>query len=121
MDREHQVCPACGQPVDTVVRRHKTLGAWVPRWVAGPCHNPDCEAYVEGGAQLHGHDHPERYGRPADHGRAGHPGGPGPPGRGVTGRSGGPEQEPVTGPDSGTSADRTDPDEDAGIPPAPIS
>ncbi|WP_426568713.1 hypothetical protein [Streptomyces canus] len=58
MDREHHVCPACGQPVDTVVRRHKTLGAWVPRWVAGPCHNPDCEAFVESGVEHHGHtDH----------------------------------------------------------------
>jgi hypothetical protein len=35
--------------VETVVRRYKTLGAWVPRWVAGPCHNPECEAYVPGG------------------------------------------------------------------------
>ncbi|MFI7298066.1 hypothetical protein [Streptomyces sp. NPDC050121] len=51
MDREQRVCPACGQPVQSVVRRHKTLGAWVPRWVPGPCHNPDCEAYVEPGAR----------------------------------------------------------------------
>ncbi|MFD7130046.1 hypothetical protein [Streptomyces sp. NPDC059894] len=111
MDREHQVCPSCGQSVDTVVRRHKTLGAWVPRWGAGRCHNPDCEAYVEPGAELHGHQ--ERHGRPEGHGRAGHTGGPG-----------GAEREPAEGPDSadsGASADRTDPDEDAGIPPAPIS
>ncbi|MER5580399.1 hypothetical protein AB0G80_09135 [Streptomyces asoensis] len=47
MDREQRVCPACGQPVQSVVRRHKTLGAWVPRWVAGPCHNTECEAYTE--------------------------------------------------------------------------
>nr|WP_234481431.1 hypothetical protein [Streptomyces sp. MBT49] len=47
MDREQRVCPACGQPVQSVVRRHKTLGAWVPRWVAGPCHNTECEAYAE--------------------------------------------------------------------------
>lgn len=26
-----------------VVRRHKTLGAWVPVWVRGPCRNPECE------------------------------------------------------------------------------
>ncbi|MDQ0583390.1 hypothetical protein [Streptomyces rishiriensis] len=51
MDREQRACPACGQPVQSVVRRHKTLGAWVPRWVAGPCHNPRCEAYVETGAR----------------------------------------------------------------------
>ncbi|MEH0472779.1 hypothetical protein QA943_28770 [Streptomyces sp. B21-097] len=53
MDREQRVCSACGEPVQSVVRRHKTLGAWVPRWAAGPCHNPECEAYVEPGAQPH--------------------------------------------------------------------
>ena len=42
MDREQPVCPVCGQPVETVVRRHKTLGAWVPVWGPGPCRNPDC-------------------------------------------------------------------------------
>jgi hypothetical protein len=31
--------------VETVVRRHKTLGAWVPLWVAGPCRHPECGAY----------------------------------------------------------------------------
>ncbi|MFE6824313.1 hypothetical protein [Streptomyces sp. NPDC057690] len=51
MDREQRVCPTCGQPVQSVVRRHKTLGAWVPRWVPGPCHNPRCEAYVEPGTR----------------------------------------------------------------------
>ncbi|WP_406006815.1 hypothetical protein OG440_11930 [Streptomyces sp. NBC_00637] len=51
MDREQRVCPACGQPVQSVVRRHKTLGAWVPRWVPGPCHNPRCEAFVEPGGR----------------------------------------------------------------------
>ncbi|MFF4257291.1 hypothetical protein ACFY1L_39525 [Streptomyces sp. NPDC001663] len=50
MDSSEHVCPACGQPVETVVKRHKTLGAWVPLWVAGPCHNPQCEAYVPEGA-----------------------------------------------------------------------
>ena len=49
MDSSEHVCPVCGQPVETVVIRHKTLGAWVPRWVAGPCHNRACEAYVPGG------------------------------------------------------------------------
>ncbi|MFB0618288.1 hypothetical protein [Streptomyces sp. AGS-58] len=42
MDSEQPVCPVCGQPVDMVVRRHKTLGAWVPVWTPGPCHSPDC-------------------------------------------------------------------------------
>ncbi|MFJ3666334.1 hypothetical protein ACIPSE_07755 [Streptomyces sp. NPDC090106] len=50
MDSEAHACPVCGQPVETVVRRHKTLGAWVPRWVAGPCTNPECATYTEEGA-----------------------------------------------------------------------
>jgi hypothetical protein len=37
--------------VETVVRRHKTLGAWVPRWVPGPCRNPGCAAYDAEGAE----------------------------------------------------------------------
>ncbi|CAL9567982.1 hypothetical protein SUDANB108_04805 [Streptomyces sp. enrichment culture] len=45
MGSDEHVCPTCGQPVETVVRRHKTLGTWVPRWVAGPCRNPECGAY----------------------------------------------------------------------------
>ncbi|MEU9629964.1 hypothetical protein AB0D89_24580 [Streptomyces luteogriseus] len=47
MGSEGHVCPACGQPVETVVRRHKTLGTWVPLWVAGPCRNPECGAHDE--------------------------------------------------------------------------
>ncbi|MFE9770964.1 hypothetical protein ACFYOV_04620 [Streptomyces sp. NPDC005931] len=50
MDSDRHVCPSCGQPVEMVVRRHKTLGAWVPVWVRGPCHNPRCEEYVPRGA-----------------------------------------------------------------------
>ncbi|MFD3584838.1 hypothetical protein [Streptomyces sp. NPDC058683] len=42
MDSQGQVCPVCGQTVGSVVRRHKTLGAWVPVWRPGPCRNPDC-------------------------------------------------------------------------------
>ncbi|MFG2954388.1 hypothetical protein ACGF5O_11730 [Streptomyces sp. NPDC048291] len=42
MDSQDQVCPVCGQPVERVVRRHKTLGAWVPVWGPGPCRNPHC-------------------------------------------------------------------------------
>ncbi|MFF5154804.1 hypothetical protein ACFY3N_00785 [Streptomyces sp. NPDC000348] len=45
MDSEQPVCPACGQPVETVVRRHKTLGAWVPVWAHGPCRNPECREF----------------------------------------------------------------------------
>ncbi|MEU0600023.1 hypothetical protein ABZ484_17540 [Streptomyces sp. NPDC006393] len=44
MDGEEHVCPVCRQPVVAVVRRHKTLGAWVPVWVPGPCRNPECRA-----------------------------------------------------------------------------
>lgn len=47
MGTDEQVCPVCGQPVATVVRRHKTLGAFVPVWGPGPCRNPKCEAYVD--------------------------------------------------------------------------
>ncbi|MEV0692889.1 hypothetical protein [Streptomyces sp. NPDC050388] len=43
MGSDEPVCPACGQPVEMVVRRHKTLGAWVPTWVHGPCGNRECE------------------------------------------------------------------------------
>lgn len=46
MGSEDRVCPACGQHVATVVRRHKTLGAFVPVWRPGPCRNPQCAAYV---------------------------------------------------------------------------
>ncbi|WP_229703472.1 hypothetical protein [Streptomyces albiflavescens] len=46
MGTDERVCPECGQPVATVVRRHKTLGAWVPLWRPGPCRNPKCAAYV---------------------------------------------------------------------------
>ncbi|MEU6593202.1 hypothetical protein ABZ923_28935 [Streptomyces sp. NPDC046881] len=42
MDSDAPACPVCGQPVETVVKRHKTLGAWVPVWGPGPCRNPDC-------------------------------------------------------------------------------
>ncbi|MFE1439221.1 hypothetical protein [Streptomyces sp. NPDC058739] len=45
MDSAEHVCPDCGQPVETVVRRHKTLGAWVPKWEAGPCRNPECPSF----------------------------------------------------------------------------
>ncbi|MCX5360813.1 hypothetical protein OG864_19085 [Streptomyces sp. NBC_00124] len=54
MDSENHACPACGQSVETVVKRHKTLGAWVPVWVAGPCRNPKCEAHVKEGSELEG-------------------------------------------------------------------
>ncbi|MFD5629209.1 hypothetical protein [Streptomyces sp. NPDC127072] len=47
MGTDEYVCSTCGEPVATVVKRHKTMGAWVPAWVAGPCRNPHCETYAE--------------------------------------------------------------------------
>ncbi|MEV5353903.1 hypothetical protein [Streptomyces sp. NPDC052693] len=61
MGSEEHVCPTCGQPVETVVRRHKTLGTWVPRWVAGPCRNPECGAYDAESAEA---GHPGEGARP---------------------------------------------------------
>ncbi|MGW7434975.1 hypothetical protein [Streptomyces sp. NPDC054849] len=43
---EQRTCPACGRPVDTVVRRRKSLGVFVPVWGRGPCRNPDCPEYA---------------------------------------------------------------------------
>ncbi|MFG2942084.1 hypothetical protein [Streptomyces sp. NPDC048282] len=45
MTSQDQACPVCGQPVESVVHRHKTLGAWVPVWGPGPCRNPACAEY----------------------------------------------------------------------------
>ncbi|AXE84131.1 hypothetical protein C1703_03895 [Streptomyces sp. Go-475] len=44
--RPRYVCRSCEQPVDAVMERHKTMGVFVPVWVAGPCHNQRCEHYV---------------------------------------------------------------------------
>lgn len=65
MGSEAHHCPDCGQSVETVVRRHKTLGAWVPTWVAGPCRNPECGAYAGGDAE-HEKQH-QQWGRPVHH------------------------------------------------------
>ncbi|GHB20766.1 hypothetical protein GCM10010306_011660 [Streptomyces umbrinus] len=51
MTSDEYVCPVCKQAVDTVVRRHKTLGVFVPLWGAGPCQNPECAEYEEGEAE----------------------------------------------------------------------
>ncbi|MEV0220185.1 hypothetical protein [Streptomyces sp. NPDC050704] len=47
MASDEYVCPVCKQPVDTVVRRHKTMGVFVPIWGPGPCQNLRCAAYEE--------------------------------------------------------------------------
>nr|WP_229869078.1 hypothetical protein [Streptomyces inusitatus] len=39
-------CPACGEPVGTVIERRKTLGAFVPFWGPGPCRNSACAEYA---------------------------------------------------------------------------
>ncbi|MEU7060443.1 hypothetical protein [Streptomyces sp. NPDC046197] len=64
MDGEEHVCPVCGQPVQTVVRRHKTLGAWVPVWGPGPCRNPACRAGAEPAGDRPG-EPPAKTSRPA--------------------------------------------------------
>jgi hypothetical protein len=53
MGTEEPVCSVCGQPVATVIRRHKTLGAWVPTWVAGPCRNPECASHTVESPEEH--------------------------------------------------------------------
>ncbi|WWR49823.1 hypothetical protein V1460_07485 [Streptomyces sp. SCSIO 30461] len=40
-------CPVCGKPVGTVIKRRKVLGAFVPEWVPGPCHNEACALGAE--------------------------------------------------------------------------
>ncbi|MFF9582289.1 hypothetical protein [Streptomyces achromogenes] len=64
MGGEESVCPVCGQPVETVVKRHKTLGAWVPVWGRGPCRNPDCAAYTGSGGPESGRSATAGPGRP---------------------------------------------------------
>ncbi|MEU6670792.1 hypothetical protein [Streptomyces sp. NPDC046727] len=87
MGSEQPVCPVCGQSVETVVKRHKTLGAWVPVWGAGPCRNPDCPANADTGRPADSgrpaaSDRPTGSVRPADSGRSAgespQPGGSGP-------------------------------------------
>ncbi|MFC8668007.1 MULTISPECIES: hypothetical protein [Streptomyces] len=51
MTSDEYVCPVCKQAVDTVVRRRKTLGVFVPLWSAGPCRNSTCAEYEEGEAE----------------------------------------------------------------------
>lgn len=65
MGSKEYVCPVCGQPVEAVVRRHKTLGVFVPLWRPGPCRNPDCRAY-----QGHGEPAPGPAGEPEGPGTA---------------------------------------------------
>ncbi|MFB7464450.1 hypothetical protein ACFCZ1_13305 [Streptomyces sp. NPDC056224] len=48
---EQQVCPACGSPVDTVLRRRKSLGIFIPEWVPGSCRNPECPRYTSPAGQ----------------------------------------------------------------------
>ncbi|MGW2951147.1 hypothetical protein [Streptomyces eurythermus] len=74
MGGEQSVCPVCGQPVETVVKRHKTLGAWVPVWGRGPCRNPDCAAYTGSGGPEGDRPATAGTGRPAAPGRSTTPG-----------------------------------------------
>lgn len=40
------VCRLCKEPVGAVVKRHKTMGVFVPVWTPEPCRNPLCRGYV---------------------------------------------------------------------------
>ncbi|MFD5163253.1 hypothetical protein ACFWMJ_35250 [Streptomyces hawaiiensis] len=40
------VCRSCKEPVVAVVKRHKTIGVFVPVWTTGPCQNPQCLKYM---------------------------------------------------------------------------
>ncbi|MFE9093743.1 hypothetical protein [Streptomyces sp. NPDC007264] len=60
MTGRERVCPSCGQPVGTVVRRHKTLGAFVPVWRPGPCRNPLCPRHREQAREEGLRDAPEQ-------------------------------------------------------------
>ncbi|MER5891855.1 hypothetical protein [Streptomyces sp. NPDC001876] len=51
IERKHErqaehACPACKHHVETELKRHKTLGIFVPVWGPGPCRNPECSAYT---------------------------------------------------------------------------
>ncbi len=41
-----RICPVCEHPVHSEVKRHKTMGVYVPVWSEDPCRNPLCERYV---------------------------------------------------------------------------
>ncbi|MDQ8702176.1 hypothetical protein RCO28_06670 [Streptomyces sp. LHD-70] len=66
--RAEHVCPACKQPVETVVKRRKVLGAYVPSWGPGPCHHEGCTACVDqgggGDAKSTSYGKPSRSERP---------------------------------------------------------
>ncbi|NBE55958.1 hypothetical protein [Streptomyces boluensis] len=62
--RAEQLCPACKRPVETVVKRRKVLGAYVPSWGPGPCHRRGCAARVdEQDTGTQGRRQPSRSGR----------------------------------------------------------
>ncbi|MFF3320654.1 hypothetical protein [Streptomyces sp. NPDC002889] len=50
------VCPACGQPVGTVIKRQKIFGAFVPAWEPGPCRNPECTLCIDKQKDEPGHE-----------------------------------------------------------------
>lgn len=39
-----KICPSCGHHVPAEIKRHKTLGIYVPEWHPGTCRNPDCSS-----------------------------------------------------------------------------
>ncbi|MCH0538269.1 hypothetical protein I3F58_01570 [Streptomyces sp. MUM 203J] len=92
---QEPVCPACGQPVGTTIKRHKVLGAWVPTWHPRPCRNPDCALFgrtpKEPGDWEHARrarKHRRRDAGKAPDGREGPEGPEGPGGRAAEGEPG---------------------------------
>ncbi|MFM9366816.1 hypothetical protein [Streptomyces sp. Da 82-17] len=59
--RAEHVCPVCKQPVETVVKRRKVLGAYVPSWGPGPCHHEGCPARVDESDEAEHAAHPEHW------------------------------------------------------------
>ncbi|MFE3324772.1 hypothetical protein [Streptomyces sp. NPDC059176] len=55
------VCPFCGRPVGSMIRRRKVLGVFVPQWTAAPCRDPRC---AQGGDRASGARESERMQRP---------------------------------------------------------
>lgn len=70
---EHR-CPACGEPVGTVIKRRKTLGAYVPVWEPGPCRNPDCGRSDASQSEKSPEKSPEKSGGEPAEKSAGEPG-----------------------------------------------
>lgn len=50
---EAHTCPTCKKAVPLTIRRHKSLGVYVPSWVPGACQNRECPDYRLDPAHKH--------------------------------------------------------------------